>query len=90
MRNAFSAALGCLAAILATTAPATAQSVTVTQEWVSVESTASRYVTPLQAQTAQVAIAAFGPFRVLDEHTAALVGITDGASPDWFDALLGR
>ncbi len=76
--------------MLAMAAPAAAQSVTVTQEWVSVESTASRYVTPLQAQTEQVAIAAFGPFRVLNETTAALVGITDGASPDWFEALLAQ
>jgi len=34
------------------------------------------------------ALAAYGPFRVLDARTAALVGITDGASPAAFRAML--
>ncbi len=33
-------------------------------------------------------IAAFGPFRVLDDHRAALVGATDAASPRAFAAML--
>lgn len=85
MKRAFSC-LACLSAMGAV--PATAQSVTVVEEWVVVETTASRYVSPLQARIEQAAIAAFGPFRVIDPHTAALVGITDAASPAHFDALL--
>lgn len=34
------------------------------------------------------AIARFGPFRVIDETRAALVGATDAASPDAFAAML--
>lgn len=68
--------------------PATAQSETVVEEWESVNTTASRYVSPLQQQTEARALAAFGPFRVIDEHTIALVGITDASSPSWFDAAL--
>lgn len=78
--------LACLSAFVAV--PAAAQRVTVMEEWVEVETTASRYVSPLQQRTEQAAVAAFGPFRVIDEHTVALVGITDSASPAWFDALL--
>jgi hypothetical protein len=78
--------LACFSALLA--APAAAQRVTVVEEWVEVETTAARYVSPLQERTEQAAIAAFGPFRVIDEHTVALVGITDSASPAWFDAVL--
>jgi len=33
-------------------------------------------------------LAAFGPFRVLDETTAALVGVTDARSPAAFAAML--
>ncbi|WP_346426924.1 alpha/beta hydrolase [Novosphingobium sp. PC22D] len=33
-------------------------------------------------------IAAFGPFRVLDARRAALVGVTDAASPRQFSAML--
>lgn len=80
------ALLICLPAALAV--PAAAQSVTVIEEWVSVEGTASRYVSPLRQRTEAEAIAAFGPFRVIDERTVALVGITDAASPAQFDAVL--
>ncbi|WP_338241539.1 alpha/beta hydrolase [Aurantiacibacter hainanensis] len=81
--------LSCLAVLSATlAAPAAAQGVTVVEEWVEVETTASRYVSPLQARTEQAAIAAFGPFRVIDRQTAALVDITDAASPAQFEALL--
>jgi hypothetical protein len=34
------------------------------------------------------AIAAYGPFRVLDGHTASLVAATDATSPAWFAAML--
>lgn len=41
------------------------------------------------AQIAEAgAIARFGPFRVIDETRAALVGTTDAASPDAFAAML--
>jgi hypothetical protein len=33
-------------------------------------------------------MAAYGPFRVLDERHAALVGVTDGGSPEAFAAML--
>lgn len=46
-----------------------------------------RYVGTLQA-TAPKAIAAFGPFLVLDATRAALVGGTDSASPAQFAAML--
>ncbi len=78
--------LAALASFIAT--PAAAQSVTVVEEWVAVETTASRYVSALQQETEQLAIAAYGPFRVIDENTVALVGITDAASPAHFSAML--
>ncbi len=85
MRSAF-ALFACLAALMA--APAAAQSVTVVEDWVEVQASASRYVSPLQQRTEAQAIAAFGPFRVIDERTVALVGITDASSPAWFEAAL--
>lgn len=85
MRSAF-ALFVCPAALMAT--PAAAQSVTVVEEWVEVATSASRYVSPLQQRTEAQAIAAFGPFRVIDNRTVALVGITDASSPAWFDAAL--
>lgn len=78
--------LACFTAVVA--APAAAQHMTVVEEWVEVETTASRYVSPLQERTERAAIAAYGPFRVIDSHTVALVGVTDSASPAWFDAVL--
>lgn len=39
-------------------------------------------------QTARLALAHYGPFRVLDENRAAIVGSTDAASPRQFDAML--
>lgn len=35
-------------------------------------------------------IAQYGPFRVMDENRAALVGETDAASPRWFSVMLRR
>jgi hypothetical protein len=48
---------------------------------------AVRYVSPL-ARTEREARAAYGPFRVVDERTAALVAATDSRSPAWFEAML--
>ena len=73
------------------TAPVAAQSYVVTvEEWVEVVEApgAARFVSPQQAQAERAAIAAYGPFRVLDAHTAALVGTTDSYSPREFAALL--
>jgi len=78
--------LACLSAMIA--APAAAQRVTVIEEWVEVETTASRYVSPLQQRTEDAAIASYGPFRVVDERTVALVGVTDSASPRLFESAL--
>lgn len=44
---------------------------------------------PRRAAQAE-AIAAFGPFRVIDPARAALVGTTDAASPQAFAAMLAR
>lgn len=51
-----------------------------------VQPTVSRSAMPAERQSA--AIAAYGPFRVLDRHTASLVGATDATSPAWFAAML--
>ena len=72
-------------------APVAAQQTTVVvHEWVEVVeiSSASRYVSPQQARAESAAIAAFGPFRVLDEQTAALVGITRHGAPQAFAMML--
>jgi len=52
------------------------------------DSGASRFVSPTLARVEQAALAAYGPFRVLDENTAALVGVTDGETPAAFRAML--
>lgn len=44
-------------------------------------------VSPL-ATVQREAKAAYGPFRVLDARTAALVGATDSRTPAWFQAML--
>lgn len=49
---------------------------------------ASRYVSPEHEAAETHAIAAYGPFRVLDDRTVALVDITDSRSPGQFAALL--
>lgn len=58
----------------------------VTEEWV--DTGAQRFVSPQQAQAERSAIAAYGPFRVLDGSHAALVGITDSDSPGQFAQML--
>jgi hypothetical protein len=70
-------------------APAHAQNYAVTttvtvEEWV--EDGAERLVT--SAAPALPDGEAYGPFRVLDEHRAALVDATDAASPRAFQAML--
>lgn len=50
--------------------------------------TAARFVSPALAQAERVAVAAYGPFRLLDEDTAALVEVTDERSPAAFRAML--
>ncbi|AKH42704.1 hypothetical protein FHS61_000474 [Altererythrobacter atlanticus] len=49
---------------------------------------ASRYYIPDLAAAADAAIAEYGPFRVLDERTAALVDVTDRGTPASFAAML--
>lgn len=83
-----------LAALIATLAAAFAPAAAaqtyvyevVTEEWV--ETGASRFVSPQLAQAESRAIAAYGPFRVLDDRRAALVGVTDSWSPAEFDRML--
>jgi len=88
--SAFCAALSTslCAALLA--APVAAQSYTVVvEEWIeNVPAGASRFVSPLHEAAERDAQASYGPFRVLDDRTAALVGITDSASPAHLAAML--
>ena len=52
------------------------------------ETSASRFVSPALARAEGSALASYGPFRVLDARTAALVGVTDESSPAAFRAML--
>ena len=67
--------------------PAAAQEYVVVEEWVE-EVSASRYVSPEHEAVERNAIAAYGPFRVIDSQTVALVDITDSRAPEQFSALL--
>lgn len=58
----------------------------VVEEWIEPAAGAERFVAGHDG--ALEAVSAYGPFRVLDERRAALVGITDQASPKQFAALL--
>ena len=72
-------------------APAAAQTYVyheVVEEWV--ETSASRFVSSRLAEAEQNAIASYGPFRVLDDERAALVGITTSYSPAQFAQLLAN
>ncbi|WP_193725692.1 alpha/beta hydrolase [Aurantiacibacter aquimixticola] len=71
-------------------APTCAQDHVVVEEWVEVTTSASRHVSPEHEAAETRAIDAFGPFRVLDENTVALVDITDSRSPRQFAALLAE
>jgi len=66
--------------------PASAGTAIVVEEWVGAG--ASRFVSPALARAERSALAAYGPFRVLDEGTAALVGVTDEDSPAAFRQML--
>ncbi len=84
MRTFLLAFLGLLAAV-----PASAGTVTyevTVEEWT--EPAASRFVSNFLAQAEDSALGAYGPFRVIDATTAALVGITDEGSPAAFEAML--
>ena len=81
------APLALLLAALAAPAQAEGQRMVVlVEEWVEIGG--QRFVFAPAAQAEQRAIAAYGPFRVLDDGTAALVGQTDGGSPAQFAAML--
>jgi hypothetical protein len=62
--------------------------VTEVEEWTVEEPGASRFVSEPVARAEQQAIAAYGPFLVLDVRRAALVGETDGGSPAVFAAMI--
>jgi hypothetical protein len=62
--------------------------VVVVEEWVE-DAGAARFVSGPAAKAEREAIAAYGPFRVLDARRAALVGGTDSAGPAQFSAMLG-
>lgn len=82
----FLLALAALAAAIA--APAQARQVVTTvivEEWV--EPGSARFVAAQETVERQ-AVANYGPFRVLDGKRAALVGVTDSASPEQFAAML--
>ncbi|MEL6529732.1 MAG: alpha/beta hydrolase [Pseudomonadota bacterium] len=49
---------------------------------------AARYASPQTRPSAANAVAAYGPFRVLDDRRAAIVGPTGRMSPAYFDAML--
>ncbi|MEY4237600.1 MAG: hypothetical protein RL339_201 [Pseudomonadota bacterium] len=60
---------------------------TVTEEVIVEPAGSERFVAALQPQTPK-GIATYGPFRVLDATRAALVDVTDSASPVQFAAML--
>lgn len=84
----------CLALCASLAAPAHAQAsaretvvVEIVEEWVEVpDAGAERFVAG--SDEALQPGASYGPFRLLDERRAALVGITDGDSPAQFAALV--
>ena len=80
-----------LALIALTGAPAAAQVVTVTETtevtYEVVDSGSERLVAAAPADVPR-GVARFGPFRVLDPGRAALVDVTDEASPAQFQAML--
>lgn len=55
---------------------------------VAQKATTSHFSTPVPKRTFAAAIAEYGPFRVLDDRRAAIMGPTDRMSPAWFDAML--
>lgn len=83
--RAFLFALAALLPALPASAGTVTYEVTV-EEWR--EPVASRFVSPALARAEGSVLAAYGPFRVLDEGTAALVGVTDEDSPAAFRQML--
>lgn len=81
--RAFLAALASAFALLA--APVAAQQVT--YEDIAYETGSERFVETVAVETPR-GIAAYGPFRVLDSGRAALVDVTDAASPAAFAAMV--
>ena len=79
------------ALIALTGAPAAAQVVTVTETvevtYEVVDSGSERLVAAVPADVPR-GVASFGPFRVLDPGRAALVDVTDEATPAQFQAML--
>ena len=61
---------------------------TVVTEDMAGDGGAERFVSAPVAMAEGKAIAAYGPFRVLDASHAALVGATDGASPGQFARMM--
>ncbi len=49
---------------------------------------AARYQAPAAAFSPAIALAQYGPFRVLDHNRAAVIGSTDAAAPLHFEAML--
>lgn len=67
---------------------ARAGSVTITE---TVTEAPARFIAPsARIATGLAGIADFGPFRVIDDRRAALVGTTDAASPQAFAAMLAH
>jgi len=81
--------LASLLLALLPSAPAAAESRTfaVAVEAQSVPA-ATRFVSPALARAEHSARASYGPFRVIDDATAALVDVTDERSPAAFRAML--
>ena len=80
-----------LLAFLALLAAAPASAGTATYEVLvqdRAEPAASRFVSPALARLEDSTLAAYGPFRVIDTTTAALIGVTDEDSPAAFQAML--
>ena len=85
MRSFLLALAGLAAAIAAPVHARQVVTTVVVEEWV--ETGSARFVAAREAVERQ-AIASYGPFRVLDGRRAALVGVTDSASPAQFAAML--
>lgn len=72
--------------------PAAAQQyvmqVTVTETWVEQPSESADRTIAARAARTPTALAAYGPFRVLDDRRAVLVGVTGPATPAQFKAMM--
>ena len=85
MRKLFLALATGAAAIAAPSYAREVVTTVVVEEWV--ETGSARFVAAHEAAERE-AIASYGPFRVLDGARAALVDVTDAASPAQFAAML--